>query len=473
LTKEMSEVTFGVLVGNRGFFPDELVRRGRKKVVEVLDELGYGTVVLSEEDTECGAVETREDAKKCAALFAENAEEIDGVLVTLPNFGDEKAVAETLRNSGLDVPVLVHAFPDERESMDLDHRRDSFCGKLSVCNNLKQYGISFSLTNSHVVHPDAEEFTEEVDEFARVCRVVRGVKGARLGAIGARTGPFNTVRFSEKILERRGISVETIDLSEIIGAAEELDIEADRAQEELEKVESYVPTGDVPRSSVEKIARLSAVINDWIAENDLDATAVQCWSAIEEIYGVVPCTAMSMMSEGLLPSACEVDVMGALAMYSLQLASGQPAALADWNNNYGEEEDKVVTFHCSNLPRSFFSEVKMSCQDILAEDVGVENTYGTCVGRIAPGPATFFRLSTADNEGVIKSYLTEGRFTADELDSFGGYGVAKIEGLQQLLRHIASEGFEHHVAMTKDHVASALEEALRKYLDWDLYRHQG
>ncbi len=393
-------------------------------------------------------------------------------MVTLPNFGDEKAVAETLRLAGLEVPVLVHGFADELGKMDIDNRRDAFCGKLSVCNNLGQYGIPFTNTSLHVESPGSQEFEQDIRNFARVCQVVGGLKDARLGAIGARTAPFNTVRFSEKILERVGISVETVDLSEIIGKAEALDLGSKDVKNELERIKEYVDTEGVPAKSLEKIAKLSAALNEWIDNNELDATAIQCWSALEEFYGVVPCTAMSMMSEDLLPSACEVDIMGALTMYALQLASGKPAALLDWNNNYGEEENKVVTFHCSNLPVSFFEEVKMGYQDILAEDVGKENTYGTCVGKIAAGPVTFFRLSTDDFNGKITSYLAEGRYTDDEVDTFGGYGVAEINNLQKLLNYIASCGFEHHVAVTRSHVGKVLEEAVSKYLGWDLYRHE-
>ncbi len=471
--EDNAKVTFGLLVGNRGFFPDKLVENGRELVIKRLEELGYGVVVLDEDEAEYGAVETREDAKKCAKLFDEHRDEIDGVLVTLPNFGDEKAVADTLRLADLEVPVLLHAFPDELGNMDLANRRDSFCGKLSAGNNLWQYGIPYSTTDKHVVDVESKEFAQELERFAGVSSVVNGVKGARLGSIGARTAPFNTVRYSEKILERAGVSVETIDLSEVLGKADSLDGSSPAVKRTLEEITEYTTTEGVPDESVVKIGKLKLVLDRWIDENDLDATAIQCWDALEEFYGVVPCTAMSMMSESLIPSACEVDIMGALGMYVLQLASGQPAALTDFNNNYGEEDDKLVSFHCSNFPKSFIEEPEMSYQDILSEDVGKNNCYGTIVGRISPGPATFFRLSTDDNNGTIRSYLAEGEYTDDELDTFGGYGVAKIDGLQKLMKYAVDNGFEHHVAVTKKWVGETIDEALNKYLDWDVYYHEG
>jgi L-fucose isomerase-like protein len=95
------------------------------------------------------------------------------------------------------------------------------------------------------------------------------------------------------------------------------------------------------------MAKLGAVIDNWMTVNSLDVSAVQCWTSIEEFLGIVPCTVMSMMSEKLIPSACEVDVLGTLSMYALTLASETPSALLDWNNNYGTNPDKAVCFHCS------------------------------------------------------------------------------------------------------------------------------
>lgn len=467
------QTTLGVIVGNRGFFPDQLCEEGRREVLKILEDAGFGTVALGPEDTPFGSVETREQARRCADLFKQHADEIDGILVTLPNFGDERGVAETLRMADLNVPVLIHAFPDKPGKMSLQERRDSFCGKISVCNNLRQYGINFSLTSNHTTVPSSSAFQEDLAWFGQVCRVVRGLHGARIGAIGARPAAFNTVRYSEKLLEAKGISVEVIDLSEIFGRIGQLDDQAAEVQERVAALRDYVHAQSVPEQSLVKMAKFAAVVDDWMTENELVASAVQCWTSIEEFFGVVPCTVMSMMSDRLLPSACEVDVTGAVAMYALTLASGSPAGLLDWNNNYGEDPDKCVLFHCSNLPRSLFADVCMGQQDILGGSVGIENTWGTCQGRLAAGPLTFARVSTDDLAGEIAVYVGEGEFTDDPLDTFGGVGVARIPNLQGLLRYLCQRGFEHHVAVTKAQVAAALAEAMGNYLGWDVYHHGG
>ena len=467
----MSKVTFGVIVGNRGFFPDILAKEGRKDILAVLKKGGYGAVALPLTETRYGAVETFAEAKKCAALFASKADQIDGIIVTLPNFGDERGVAEAIKRSGLDVPILIHAEQDVAGSMKIDRRRDSFCGKISVCNNLRQAGLAFSLTDAHTVSVKSAAFQADLARFAAVCRIVRGLNNVRFGAIGSRPAAFNTVRYSEKLLEFAGIAVEPVDLYEILGKVDRLR-DGDRGvKAKLESIRKYTDTKAIPAEGLLKMAKFGAVVDRWIKDNELAGTAIQCWTALEEFFGIVPCTLMSMMSESLLPSACEVDVTGLLAMYILQLAGGTPSALLDWNNNFAEDPDKCVLFHCSNLPKSFFRSDKMDYQAIIAGSVGQENTYGTIVGRIKAAPATFCRTMTDDVDGVLRAYVGEGQFTDDKLETFGGYGVMQIDDLQTLLAYICEMGFEHHVAVSLSQTADAIAEALSKYLAWDVYLH--
>ena len=480
MSDQLKPVTLGVIVGNRGFFPAHLCESGRKTILKVLAEEGIQAIALTPEDTRYGSVESLDDAHKCADLFKAHREAIDGVLVTLPNFGEEWSIATTLRWVGLDVPVLVQAFPDDALKMTIADRRDSFCGKMSACNNLMQYGIKFSLTSLHTVDPESESFRADLRQFAATCRVVRGLKNARLGAIGARPRAFNTVRFSEKLLERTGITVETLDLSEVFGRAARIKDGDPRLKEKLEEMKAYVPAKGVPSDSLVKMAKLGAVIDGWMAERELVASAVQCWTSMEEFYGVVPCTLMSMMSNSLMPSACETDIAGLVGMYALVLASGKPSALVDWNNNYADDPDKGVIFHCSNLPMDVFVNETIAVEDvpvmdyqaIIAGTVGKENTYGTIVGRVRPDPFTYCRVSTDDLNGSILAYLGEGRLTNDPLKTFGGFGVVQVPNLQKLLRFICENGFEHHVAINLSQTAAAVYEALDKYLDWDVYYHE-
>ena len=464
--------TLGVIIGNRGFFPAHLCEAGRREILRILEEEKIKPIALPTDATKFGAIESVSDAQKCADLFKAHRDEIDGILVTLPNFGDERAVANALRWAGLNVPVLIHAFNDEGGKMTIRDRRDSFCGKMSVCNNLKQYGIRYSLTRFHTMNPDSADFRADLRRFTGTCNVVRRLKHARIGAIGARPAAFNTVRYSEKLLEASGVTVETLDLSEALGWARRMKDDERELQDKLSAIKGYTTVSGIPQESLMKMAKLGVAIDRWMRDKQLSATAIQCWTALEEFYGVVPCTLMSMMSNNLLPSACETDIAGLLGMFVLQAASGQPAALLDWNNNFSTDPNKGVVFHCSNLPKAFFVEQKMDYQEIIAGTVGKENTYGTIVGRISPGPFTYCRISTDDLNGRITSYVGEGRFTEDKLDTFGGYGVIEVPNFQKLLAFICRQGFEHHVAATKAPVAAAIEDALGTYLGWQMYRHE-
>jgi len=465
-------MVLGVIVGNRGFFPDHLAKSGRQEMVAALTAKGVKPIVLGENDSKHGAVETRQEAARCAELFKKHREEIDGVVVTLPNFGDERAIAQTLRMANLGVPVLMQATPDTPSKMTIRDRRDSFCGKMSACNNLAQYGIPYSLTTLHTEAPNSPQFSKDLDWFLSVCRVANGLKKLRIGAIGARPAAFNTVRYSEKILEGAGISVETLDLSEVMGRIGRLKENDAAVVERLKAIRGYVATNSIPEAALVKMAKLSAVIQQWMRETEVAISAIQCWTSLEEYFGVVPCTVMSMMSDQGLSSACETDVAGVVGMHALQLASQSPSALLDWNNNYADDPEKAVCFHCSNLPKHFFRDVRMDYQEIIAGTVGKENTFGTCVGRVKSGPMSFARFSTDDQEGCLRGYVGEGEFTDDPLETFGGAGVVRIPGLQKLLRFICEQGFEHHVAANFSTVASAVHEATTQYLNWDVHWHK-
>jgi L-fucose isomerase-like protein len=465
------KMTMGLIVGNRGFFPDHLAKTGREEMMRAIEKAGMDCVVLGPDQSKHGAVETHEEAKRCAALFQENHDRLDGVIVALPNFGDERAIADTLRLARLNVPVLVQATPDTPAKMTIASRRDSFCGKMSACNHLRQYGIPYSLTRLHTVSSDSAEFQTDLAWFAAVCRITNGLRNLRVGSIGARPAAFNTVRYSEKLLEAQSISVETVDLSEILGRIGRLKDTEPNVEAKLSEIKKYVSTSGVPEAALIKMAKLGAVIDGWMKSADVKVSAVQCWTAMEEYFGVVPCTIMSMMSDNLIPSACEVDVCGTISMHALRLGSETPSALLDWNNNYGDDPNKAVCFHCSNLPKHFFQDVRMDFQEIIAGTVGKENTFGTCVGRVKAGAMSFARFSTDDTAGIMRGYVGEGTFTNDPLNTFGGAGVVEIPGLQNLLHYICENGFEHHVAANFSTVAGATYEATTRYLGWQMHRH--
>jgi L-fucose isomerase-like protein len=467
-------LTFGVIVGTRGFFSPKLASDGRRKLLAKLEGLGFKTVILPENATPTGAVETLADAQKCARLFNDHRYEMDGIIVSLPNFSDELGIANALDQANLDMPILVHAEDDENDKVDIEHRRDAFCGKLSVCNNLHQYSIPFTDTTYHTCKVDSEVFTCDLNFFSRVCTVVQGLSHARIGQVGARPAAFNTVRASEKLLQATGITVVPVDLSEIFFAAEKLgDTEASVKAKVGEMREYGAIPAAIPTNNVLRNAKLCLTLDRWIADHDIDACAVQCWTAVQTVYGCAACTGMSMLGNRLIPSACEVDVAGAVSMYALTLASGQPSALADWNNNFGENREMCVATHCSNFPRNFVgAPIEIANLDVLGASLGYDRSFGAIKGKVAAGPMTFFRMDTDDTAGTIRAYLGEGEFTNNPYDMAGGIAVCRVPNLQTLMKHMCKSGFEHHVGMARSHCADVIAEAVGNYLRWEVYRHR-
>ncbi len=470
---EKNKQTFGVIIATRNIFNFELAVSARKQVLEKLDKLGFGTVILPADETPTGNVEGYEDAVKCAKYFKQHADKIEGIVVVLPNFGDELGVVNTIDMAKLDVPVLVVAVDDENDKVDVKSRRDAFCGKLSVCNNFYQYGIKYTDTTYHTYSLDCQEFVNDIYKFAGICRVVKGFKGLRLGAIGTRPIGFQTMRVSEKLLQKSGITVVPVDMSEILAAAEKIDENAKEVTEKVAAIQDYGTCNILHKSQITKQARFGLAVENWIADNNIDISALQCWESIEKNYGCAACVTMSMMGEKLMPSACEVDIAGSVGMYALALAAQKPSALLDWNNNFAEERNKVVLTHCSNYPKSFFeNEVEIGSLDVLGTVLGQKDTFGAVKGKVAPGDMTYFRISTDDTKGIIKCYLGEGAITDDPYGMDGGIAVCEIPQLQNLMKYMCKNGFEHHVGMVRGHVADILEEAIGNYLGWEVYRHE-
>tara|TARA_R110002126_G_scaffold213048_1_gene359511 strand:+ start:31342 stop:32808 length:1467 start_codon:yes stop_codon:yes gene_type:complete len=467
------KISLGIVIGSRALFGPAPCIDARNQILAQLDKLGINAIILPVEATDNGAVQSIADAKLYAEHFKTHRDDIDGLVICLPNFGDEIAIAELINRAKLDVPILLQASNDELDKVDVHSRRDAFCGKLSVANNFWQYGVPFTETSNHTCDIDGDAFMADLDQFSRVCRTVYGLRNARVGAIGARTGPFQTMRFSEKLLQQSGITVITADLSELIGAAEAIrDSDGDLVAG-LDRIRGY---GRIPAhiqdSQVLKQAKWTLAVNRWINENECDASAIQCWRSLQDNFGCATCLTMSMMGEDLMPSACEVDVMGAISMYALTLASGAPAAILDWNNNYADHVDKCVCTHCGNFPKSFMGETpEISELDILGEAIGRSKCFGAVKGKVQAGDMTYFRLSSDDRNGMLKCYMGEGEFTDDPFGMDGGIAVTKVEHLRALMRFVTQNGFEHHVAMVRGHHADVVNEAVTRYLHWPTYHH--
>jgi L-fucose isomerase-like protein len=402
-----------------------------------------------------------------ANFLRENQGKFDGVILSLPNFGDENGAVAALKEA--DAPIFIQAYPDDLDRMDPALRRDAFCGKFSIMDVFYQHDLRFTALRPHVVHPISEQFKDNIDYFDQVCRVVKGCKGLTVGAIGARTSAFKTVRFDEVALQRHGVTVETVDLADVIARVKAVPTNNDAYRVKVDTLLGYTAWEGIPEYALENIAKLGVVLDEIIEAYDMEAIAIRCWLELQQQLRISPCVLMGHLNNTGIAAACEVDVTNAVAMHNLSIASGKPATVLDWNNNYADDEDKCILFHCGPVPRELMTDRgQISDHLILANAVGENHSFGCVVGRIAPFAMTFSSMMT--DAGRLRFYLGEGRFTEDEIPAnfFGCAGVAEVDRLQDVLLHVGYNGYRHHVSVTPGSHQAPMREALEKYLGFDV-----
>jgi L-fucose isomerase-like protein len=466
-----AKTTFALFYGNRGFFPASLIAEARTELPRVLKAMGHDSIALDAGATRHGAVETPAEGAKYAAFLRENRGKYGGVILCLPNFGDETGAVAALQDAG--VPILVQAYPDTLDRMAPDLRRDAFCGKFSIMDVFCQYGVKFTSLSPHVAAPSSAVFRQNVEHFDKVCRVVNGFKGMTVGAIGARTTAFKTVRIDEVALQRHGVTMETLDLSDVMRRMRLLKTTDADFVTKAKTLEAYTSWDGVPRASLENVAKLGVVLDRIVAEYGLHALALRCWIELQQELGISPCVLLGEMNDRGVAAACEVDVGNAVVMRALGLASGEPATCLDWNNNYADEPDKCILFHCGPVPSALMQKGgRITDHAILSTSMGPGCSFGCNVGRIRPFEMTFGSMLT--EAGRLKFYLGEGRFTADPIpqEFFGCAGVAEIRGLQDVLLAIGRAGHRHHVSVTPGSLAAPVREALEHYLGCDVLAPQ-
>jgi len=375
-------------------------------------------------------------------------------------------VAHVVRQSRLDVPVMIFGCQEEEVLTRQTQRRDSFCGLLSIGEVLRQIGVRYSVASRPICFPSDASFAGDLDWFSRVCRVVTGLNSARYGQVGARPDAFWTCRFDEKQLQRLGATTVVLDLSEAIAGASAISDSDPDVARTLQSIDAYADTSAMPQASLVRSAKLEIFLRRWRAENDLDALAVQCWTSIERNYGVCSCTTMARLGDDGFPAACEADILGAMSMHACRLASGRAAALADWNNLHNEDEELANVWHCGVFPASFSkSRARLDKHEIMVACGGapLEKAYGTVNLVASPSPLTLCRV-TQDSDGQWKAVVAQGAIEDNRAETFGGYGWCRIKNLQRLYRDVLLNHFPHHVAITQTHVGNALWEALGNYL---------
>jgi len=469
MTVELAKTTIGFIPANRGFFSSELAAKMRDETVVAMEKLGIDVVVPGKDQTEVGCVQSRGEAEICAELFRKH--KVQGILVGAVNFGEEQSVAWTIRKAALDVPVMIFGCQEEEVLTMSTQRRDAFCGLLSIGEVLRQIGVKYTVARRPICFPSDESFAADLDWFVRLCRVVCGVCNARYAQIGARPDAFWTCRYNEKQLQRLGATAVVLDLSEAIAGANALGDDDPEVQKLVASIGQYADVSAVEPESVLRSAKLELFLRRFKEENGIDAFGIQCWTSIQANYGVCSCATMSRLGDEGTPCACEADMMGTLSMHAAMLASGSPAALADWNNLHNEDDELANVWHCGVFPASFTkTRPKLGVHEILASGgvAAYEDSQGTVEFVARPSPLTLFRV-TQDAEGGWHAAIAHGNIEDNPAETFGAYGWCRIPNLQRLYRDVLLRYFPHHVAITQAHVGNVLWEAFGNYLGMNVY----
>ena len=460
------KVKLGFIPANRGFFSDKLASEMRGDTIKVLRAAGAAVVAPSPQQTKVGCVESIEEAILVGNMFRE--QQVDGIVVNCVNFGDEKGVGITIKESGLRVPILVVGAQEEAALSLSMERRDSFCGLLSSCEAIRQLGLPYSIPEVPICYPTDPSFVGTAERFVAVVRVVAGLRNARYGQLGARPNDFWTCRYNEKTLQQLGVTIVTLDLSEVFGAmrAMKTDAAVKRVVADMKKTMDCSAVND---EILAKIAKFELFCKSFIAEQKLDALGIQCWTSMQANMGICSCTTMSRFDDKGIPCACEADMLGTLSMHALQLAAQSPACLADWNNVHNDDPELINCWHCGVFPMSWAKQKPvMGCQTIIAGTTGRENAMGVAEFVMQDGPVTLAR-ATQNNQGAFKVAVAQGCVEANDATTFGAYGWVRLPGIQKLYRDVLLRNFPHHVAMTRAHVGNVLWEAFGNYLGFEVF----
>ena len=458
------KTTFALCFANRTFMPGELISDARKELIQAVKNAGYDYIIMDDKLTRYGAVETREEGRLYHDFLEKNRGKFDGVIFCMPIFADENGAVEALKDAN--VPILLQAYPDELGKLDFAHRRDAYCGKFSVTDVFTQCHIPFTVLKPHVVHPLDKKFKDNLDEFASICHVVNGMKRLTVGCIGARTTAFKTTRFDEIALQKYGITVESFDLSELIFKVQNMRT-SKKVKDRIEYLKDYTNCSLVPAKNLETLAKMSIVIDEYVEQYHLDCLTIRCWNEMETILRVCPCVLLSDLNNRKIPASCEIDLMSSITMKALTLASGEPSSVLDWNNNYGDDEDKVILFHCGPVASSLMCAKGTLSYHKMFEKQDPGSGWGVNEGRIKSFDMTFANAQTKDGKLLI--YSSEGKMTDDVIEDgfFGVAGVAKIDHLQDKLIKLARGGYKHHTAVGTGHIKSILKEAFTTYLHYE------
>jgi len=455
------KVRIGFVPAHREFFDENWAIRMRERCISILSTIEKLDLVVPDDKlTKGGLVRDERDAEKTIQLFREK--DVDGIMIGTMTFGDEISVLK-IASAFKDRPILLFGTKEGPFTPDGNRLSDSFCGTLSISSGLHRRRIPFIFAG--ILFPEEEEFKDAVLNFMRVCAIVRGFVGAKVGQIGTRPGPFETCAINEPaLIEHFKQTVVPISLVEIFQSANSLSDDEPEVQEIIREIEAQADVSNVKREILVKLAKLECALKRFAEENKIDAMAVQCWTAMQNIYGVSSCLPMGRLTDKGIMTACEVDIYGALTMLIQYLASLKttPPHFIDWTIQHQEKDNVFLAWHCGNAPPSLACEgcpIVVREHSILKRTVKPESSYGTAEFQLKPGTVTICRL--VEYDGEFKMLITKGEIKQSSDKLRGSWSWVEVPNLKSLYRTLVEEGFIHHASMIHGDYTQAIADACK------------
>jgi L-fucose isomerase-like protein len=455
----MDKIKIGFVPAHREPFDGEWAAAMRKRCLDAFSEIPHMEIVVPDDKlTIGGCVRNDDEAEKTIRLFQE--EGIEGLIIGTMTFGDEVS-ALTVATAFKSLPLMLFGTKEGAFTEDGGRRSDSFCGTLSISSGLYRRRILFSFAG--IVFPEEEEFIRIVGEFVRVCSIAVGFAGSNIGLVGPRPERFETCIFSEDELMRQfNQRVVPISLPDIMKVADPRGVNAAAIGEVVEDMRKQADLSELSGGAIEKIAGLEYALAQFAAEKKLSAIGIQCWTAMQEIYGISPCYAMGRLTDRGIMTSCEVDIYGALTMLIQYLAAlkATPPHFIDWTIRHQERENTFFAWHCGNAPPSLACEgtrVKISYQSVLGKSLGIERSQGTAEFQLKPGIVTLCRLQ--ESEGDFKMLVTTGEAVQSDQTLRGSWSWIKVKDLNTLYETLVKEGFVHHASLIHGDYAKAIIDA--------------
>lgn len=402
-----------------------------------------------------GLLYDEKDVEKVYKYFIEK--EVDAMFAPHCNFGTEAAVAKLGKIMGK--PLLLWGPRDDAPLENGIRTRDTQCGLFATSKILRRFGVPFTyITNSGL---NGKIFERGFKNFLGAVSVKKTLNNLRIGMISTRPGDFWTVMANEgELLEKFGIEIVPLSLTEVITASRSFLKEKNRELKEfvedvrVKKID-YTAVGE---ENLRKIGGLKIAMQKWMEAEDLSATAIQCWTALPEEYGIVPCFANSVLTDERMPVVCETDIHGAVTAAILQAANlgKTPIFFSDLTIRHPENDNAELLWHCGPFPYSLKAEDSPAS---IERHAIMEGHYpGVASWKIRGGDITVARF---DGDNGKYSLLMGQGHGVDGPMTQGTYVWFGVKDWPLWEEKLIRGPYVHHVAGIHGKFASVLYEACR------------